>query len=142
MKLRDDWRERLAGFLEHNRERPFRWGSWDCCLFVSDAVRVMTGVDMAGPMRGTYHTAHGAFCAVRGQLEIFASIMARRHGLDERVRVRDAEPGDIVLARIDGRDTLGVVAPNRLPVFVTDRGLAAQSLGVARRVWRIERCRR
>lgn len=137
MKRRDDWRNQLEKFLRRNAQRPFRWGTWDCCLFVCDAVRIMTGVDMAAPIRGTYHTAHGAFCAVRGQLEIFIVVMARHHGLEERSQPRDAEPGDIVLASINGRDTLGVVAPNRLPVFVTMQGLVPQSLNTARRVWRI-----
>ena len=36
------WEDRLHHFLIENREKPFEWGSWDCCKFVDAAVVSMT----------------------------------------------------------------------------------------------------
>jgi hypothetical protein len=41
------------GLLEHQSD-SFSYGRWDCCLFVCDAIRVMTGIDLAADYRGAY----------------------------------------------------------------------------------------
>ncbi len=46
-RRRPDWPARLRTIIEAARERPFSWGQHDCCLFASDAIEAMTGVDPA-----------------------------------------------------------------------------------------------
>ena len=42
MRKVEGWEDRLHHFLIENREKPFEWGSWDCCKFVDAAVVSMT----------------------------------------------------------------------------------------------------
>lgn len=60
-----DWEARLAAYLEPLRERPFAWGTHDCCLFCAGAVEAMSGVDPMPEFRGRYTTAIGAERALR-----------------------------------------------------------------------------
>ncbi len=49
-----DWEQRLHDFIESRKTTPFEWGVNDCCLFASDALLAMTGVDIADKFRGKY----------------------------------------------------------------------------------------
>lgn len=51
-----DWAPRLNRFISSVRDNRFEWGKWDCVTFASDAVQVMTGVDMIPEYRGQYST--------------------------------------------------------------------------------------
>ncbi len=103
----NDWPERLATFIEARRPRAFSWGQQDCVLFAADAVKEMTGVDLAEGHRG-YSTAKGAAARVEeagGMRELVASRLPEKHpGLAQR--------GDVVLVEVDGRESFGVVAGN------------------------------
>lgn len=59
-----DWRARLAALVEQRRAAPFVWGAHDCCLWASDAVLAMTGLDVAAPLRG-YINRFGALRSLR-----------------------------------------------------------------------------
>jgi len=64
--------------------RRFVWGKWDCCLFASDVVHLLTGHDPATGLRGAYSTeeeslrvvaAHGGLrrmCIDRAHLSLVA----------------------------------------------------------------------
>src|SRR5690242_8272988 len=65
LKRYQDWPERLAAFVATMRDRPFAWGSWDCCLFVAAAIKEMTGVDFGEPFRATgYNDEASAYAIV------------------------------------------------------------------------------
>lgn len=55
-----DWRTRLQAYYAAAQSRSFAYGEWDCVLHAAEAVQVMTGVDLAEGMRGTYTTAEEA----------------------------------------------------------------------------------
>src|SRR4051812_23750010 len=63
--LLPDWRTRLSQHIEAERLRPFSWGEHDCCLWVGDCIRAMTGEDPAAEYRGTYDSAVGAIRRMR-----------------------------------------------------------------------------
>tara|TARA_B100000427_G_scaffold329803_1_gene347897 strand:- start:6972 stop:7385 length:414 start_codon:yes stop_codon:yes gene_type:complete len=46
MKKKDDWATTFHVFLEENKDRPFQWGKWDCCLFANAGIKAMTGEDL------------------------------------------------------------------------------------------------
>ena len=52
----EGWEKILHDTLETMKERPFVWGTFDCCLFAADIVQALTGVDYAAGYRGTYHS--------------------------------------------------------------------------------------
>ena len=106
MTRNDDWPEALAGFIDARRNEPFAWGSNDCALFAADAIKEMTGVDLAENLRG-YTTAQGATRKINsagGMRNFAAALTEKHHGLAQR--------GDVVLVEVEGRETFGVVVGN------------------------------
>ena len=46
MKKKANWYDDLFIYLEENKDKPFKWGSWDCCRFSNGAIKAMTGKTM------------------------------------------------------------------------------------------------
>ena len=142
MQRRSDWQLVLDEFFRANQHRRFEYGKWDCCLFVSDAIVAMTGVDLAAAYRGRYSTRDGAMRAISEQLGT-ASILAvaenaaAAHHMPE-VTVPHAHRSDMVLVA-HGRDySLGLVALNGWDVIVASkRGLWRLPLSRAVRAWQV-----
>ena len=142
MQRRPDWQGVLDEFLRANRNRPFEYGMWDCCLFVCDAIAAMTGVDLATYYRGKYSTRTGALHAIGEQLgtasiQAVAANAAAAHQMPE-VPVPHAHRGDMVLVAC-GRDySVGLIALNGRDVIVTSRrGLWRLPLSRAVRAWQV-----
>jgi hypothetical protein len=133
---RNDWPEVLTKFLAENRLRPFRWGSWDCCLFACNGIREITGVDVAAKYRGRYQTMLGAFRLIGGSVRNVAVEVASLHGFAKHNLVEDARPGDVVLATL-AMETLGIVSLARTGIFVTTMGLASFPLSLTTEAWKI-----
>jgi len=41
-----DWNILFDQFIEENRFKPFKWGSWDCCKFSNSVIKAITGEDL------------------------------------------------------------------------------------------------
>lgn len=106
---RQDWPERLAAFVEANRDRPFAWGTWDCAMCASAWIETLTG---AAPFAPTYTDALSAarFVAQQGGMGPAASAVLGAPLLFPM----GAQRGDIALVVIDGRECLGVVLGERV----------------------------
>lgn len=85
---------------------PFEWGTNDCGLYIADAVKAMTGEDIAHDFRGKYKTETGA---KRQLAKLYGG------GLDkvmdaklERIEVPFVQRGDVVLFAGDLGPTLGI----------------------------------
>ena len=61
MKRTKGWERRLSELFKARAQSPFKWGTNDCCMFVADAVRVVTEVDIGEWFRGRYKTRTKAF---------------------------------------------------------------------------------
>ena len=46
MKKVTDWESRFNAFVDKNKNRPFKWGSWDCCKFSNELIKEMTHEDL------------------------------------------------------------------------------------------------
>jgi hypothetical protein len=137
-----DWQAKLGNFLVANAKRSFRYGEFDCCLFVADAVRVMTGVDLAQHFRGRYTSRSEArermalFCG-EASVERVAAKVASAHGLD-RVSPREAARGDMVLVQRRREFSLGLMNLNGQDVVIPFAcGLMRIDLKHARSAWKI-----
>lgn len=137
-----NWQAALDSFLrEHERER-FRYGSWDCCLFVANAIQVMTGQDFAAEFRGHYASRVDAYRELEKRTGK-ASVRAVAEQAAERFRLREitagyAQRGDMVLLRRSHHYSLGLVALNGREVLIARaRGLWRISLSNAVKVWSI-----
>jgi len=138
-----NWQSALDRFLREHRIDPFRYGSWDCCLFVCDAIQVMTGVDVAAEFRGTYNTRAEALEAIRqvtGRYSVRSVVehVTEAHSM-AKIPVLQAQRGDIVLVRRSRRDcSLGIIALNGTETLVvTTDGIKMIALDLAIAAWRV-----
>jgi hypothetical protein len=46
MKKIVDWEIKFNAFIEKNKNKPFKWGSWDCCKFSNAVIKEITGEDL------------------------------------------------------------------------------------------------
>ncbi len=141
---RPDWPERLDQSLRAAACRPFRYGRHDCCLSVCNAVRAMTGEDLAAGIRG-YKNKQEALAALQdaGGLPRLARRITRQRKIAE-IAPAFAQRGDIAIV-IPGKD-LDLEAPALAIVDMTGQQiLVASKVGWralprrrAARAWRIE----
>ena len=142
MPRRPDWQSAFDEFLIASRARPFVWGQWDCCLFVADAIRAITGEDLACGLRARYSSLREARWILRaryGSASIERSVakLFSVAGLPE-VSPRFAHRGDPVIARGGSDFQIGVVGLNGSIVINSERhGLIDIPPSLAVRAWHI-----
>lgn len=106
MTHRHSYINELMKTLSEYRTKEFKWGEHDCCLFVCDCVKAMTGIDPAENHRGHYSTELGAKKALvkYGRIEdVFDSRFSRvaDHKLARR--------GDVLTYESELGTTMGVM---------------------------------
>lgn len=149
IKRHFDWAGRLEVYLKEVQENPFKWGEFDCALFLCGCGEAMTGFNLAEDFIGKYETAEGAHKQIKKFCENSeASIldlckkMAKKHGF-EKVSVNFAQRGDAVLVDVSETETvnyaLGIVDLNGREVLLVhfEKGLTRFPLSSAEHAWRI-----
>ena len=145
MQRYSDWASRLEVFLHEQRERKFKYGEFDCCLFVCDAIRVMTGQDPGGRFRGRYGSRRQAELLVRelGGWGGLAGDAAHRFEMYEvpppqALRGDVALLGDYLVRRRRWNYSLGLVSlDGRHLLAASAYGIAAAPRDLAVRCWRV-----
>lgn len=131
----NDWSIRLNHMVNNNKERPFKWGSWDCCLFAAEAVKAMTGEDLASDLRGRYRTELGALRAIKK-----VGCNSIEELLDSRLNTETprllACRGDVALVDRPGGDAAGIIYGAGILV-VTREGMQQIPLSLAKKVWSV-----
>jgi|TARA_R110000787_G_scaffold65558_2_gene147471 hypothetical protein len=46
MRKSPNWEIKYRKFIEKNKDTPFVWGTWDCCLFADALIKAMTGENL------------------------------------------------------------------------------------------------
>lgn len=101
-----DWPDRLDRYVEARRHRAMEWGAHDCCQFVRQGLRELTGLDPArGWKLGRYRTPRGA-ARVLTRLGGIAQIPVKA-GL-QPIPVARAQRGDVMLCTVAGQPALGL----------------------------------
>jgi hypothetical protein len=137
----DDWQTRLSAYIVTNAAQPFHYGVLDCGLFVAGAIEAMTGVDVAGELRG-YTTQKEAFAAIQRlcgepSMPAVADYLASAYGIAEQP-VAFAQCGDPVQMRRGRRASLGIVAMHGTELLTPySDGLLRVPLSCATRAWHI-----
>lgn len=100
MKRFPDWETRLCAYLAPLRDKPFEWGTHDCCTFAAGAVEAMTGEDTIPEFRGAYSDQASADEALSkvGRGTLIRTMNAKF----ARVPVGHAHRGDIVMIKGGG----------------------------------------
>lgn len=137
------WEYILDSFLRANEHRKFQYGSWDCCLFVADAIFVMTMVDVAEEFRGKYANRRTAMLQAAGKcgrksVGKLAEKVFESHNMTSVLNPLAARRGDVALMQRGRSYSLGIVGLNGLDVIiVSDLGLWRLPLASAARAWRV-----
>lgn len=118
----------------------FRYGAMDCCLFVMNVIRDVTGVDYAEPWRGSYSNELGAFRIIKkhgGLVNLLSTALGRQIS-----PIWGVKPGDPVLIGppFVERDTIaegvGIYDGSTL-VYLTEKGLARALISAGRGCWHV-----
>lgn len=132
----------LHDFLLERQNVPFAWGVNDCAFFAADAIRAMTGTDIADDFRDKYNTEVGALRAIKkvtggSSIADAAAYCAGKHGLIEHKYPLMAKRGDLVLVKNrDGDEIAGIVSlDGRYVVSPGDEGLVKFSIIEVTRAW-------
>lgn len=135
-------------FLLARAKMPFAWGSNDCALFAADAVRAITGTDIATDFREKYSDKAGAFALIKSvtgngadpatAVGDAAAWCATQAGLVEREFPLMAQRGDLVVMEDAGQLIAGVIHLNgRHAVSVSEAGLVRVSIQKVTRAWQV-----
>jgi hypothetical protein len=140
LKRAENWPIKLADALVRARRRPFVWGQHDCCLFVADVVKAMTGMDMGADIRGRYDSREGAAALIAqttggGGFDALAALYADRYGFAE-VAPGFAWRGDVALTDADLGPTLGIIIDSSVG-HLAPGGLTFLPRALVRRAWRV-----
>jgi hypothetical protein len=138
---KENWQELLHAFMLDCDGMEFVRGKHDCIMFAANAVRSITGVDMAESIRGKYSTRQSAIRVLQSGLG-FPTILeavdhlCAAHGIGE-VPMLFAMPGDIVIG--ESRDlghACGIAWRDRaVTVSRAHRGLTAMAKPI--KAWRV-----
>lgn len=149
MKRADNWEGKLYKLIESRRNKKMNWGSTDCFTLASDAVKVITDVDMEGylpdkPFVGMYQTPRQAYALLKkysgkGLMEAW-DIIAERLGMVEK-QVAYAGRGDIAVVETETeiggiREVMGIVVDGKVVAQGKD-GIVFCEMGKVKKVWSI-----
>lgn len=140
----DHWATReFHDFLMSRHKMPFAWGTNDCCMFVADAIKSFTGVDIADDFRDRYTDAASAFQTIKSvtggtTVADAAAHCASKHGLQELSSPLLAQRGDLVLVQEGSELIAGIVhLSGRHIAVVGEEGLKRKPITEAKRAWRV-----
>jgi hypothetical protein len=139
-----DWPTRLHSHLYGADAAKFKYGEFDCFLFVADVIEAMTGTDIAAPFRGRYNTRRTAFQVASGDfgattVEGIAEHITATHHMPE-VTPSKAMRGDLILIeRQKGRDhSFGVVGLTGKDILIAIKsGFGPVPMTQAYRAWHV-----
>lgn len=111
IKRKDDWAERLEAFINEHQETEFKYGEFDCAMYVCDAIKAMTDVDVGETFRDLYHSKTGAAKIMREYdgLEAIGDTIAKGYGM-HAVGSNFAGRGDPVVFYFAGVESFGFIS--------------------------------
>ena len=137
MKKTDGWEQRFHHFLVENRNRPFVWGEWDCCIFTNAAVKEITGQDLI-PSELSWTDEESAIKAIEGYgrtLGMSVAKAAKAAGLTT-VDSCKAQKGDVVVVKENGGQVAGICDGHAV-LCPSDDGFTYRPKDQIQRVFRI-----
>jgi len=97
MRRLDNWDQRLTQWLTDNKDRPFKWGEWDCMIFAAQAIERVTGenVYVNIDQYTTEEEALEVFKKLAGD-NTFPRYVDTVLGASNRCKLQESKRGDIV----------------------------------------------
>ncbi len=132
-----DWPEKLFVVIKTASQRKFEWGKNDCALFACDCAKAVTGVDYAEKFRGEYNTRKTAMTALK-TLEGVDDLPALADKyLGERISLKHAQRGDVVLLTINSMKALGVITGTHA-TFLAPKGIQTILVSDCTCAWKVK----
>ena len=137
MERYHDWPTRLNKFIIDYRDKGFDYGKHDCCLYVCDAIKAITGVDMAEDFRGYNKKSFQKLLDDNKGVEGIALQMAKKLNLP-RIPISFAQRGDVVYLK-DEKDqkVLGIISMNGDIYVASEIGIVSFPINQGIHAWRI-----
>ncbi|PYE89572.1 DUF6950 family protein [Phyllobacterium leguminum] len=131
------WRPALHDYVLSVWRNSLIWGEYDCALFAADAIKAMTGEDIAAPYRGRYKTLIGGLRLLKK--DGFANHAEFAASRFEEIHPSHAQIGDIAAVKVDDAAiyALGVVQGARIYVLHPETGIGTIDLLDAERAFRV-----
>jgi hypothetical protein len=132
----ENWPKILDALLLEYREKPFEWGSNDCCLFAANVVLAYTGIDMGVRWRGKYDSKDSLEELLQGMtVEEIMEQVAEDYNLPE-IKPLQASRGDVVILESELGPALGIVTGAQSACTGHD-GIAFRNNRHIKRAWKI-----
>lgn len=130
---KNNWTLALHQQIAEFNDKPFAWGTHDCCTFAADCVLAMTGIDHLAAHRGSYKTAAGAARRLAKVGGIEAGMIAL---LGEPIAPALAQRGDVVCFTSPLGDTAGICMGTHIAA-AGENGITHTPMVQAYKVWRV-----
>jgi len=138
LRRRTDWPTRLMSVIDGAMDKPFRWGTNDCCLFACNCIQAMTDVDPAAHFRGRYDDRQAATKMLReygGTLET----VIERISADlkfPKIEQNFAKRGDFALIANEYGDAMAILYGGAW-LYPAQVGLGRHPVGYAVAAWAV-----
>jgi len=138
--------QELATFLQQNANAQFVWGTLDCSLFAADAIKAMTGIDVADDFRGKYTDKTSAFALIKSvtggtTVGDAAAYCATKHGLTPWKYPLQAQRGDLVTVENNGELIAGIVdLSGKRVACLSETGIVRFSIMGIKQAWHVPTC--
>tara|TARA_B100001057_G_scaffold485664_1_gene565673 strand:+ start:2613 stop:3035 length:423 start_codon:yes stop_codon:yes gene_type:complete len=138
MKKLPQWEIRLFDFISNNTNKAFKWGKWDCCIFVIEAVKAMTETQIIKP---TWNNKLEALFFIKENGKTINSATTKflkKSGL-KTIDKNFITAGDVVLLKDihnNNEQIMGICTGN-LIACVSEEGITYRENQNAVKVWRI-----
>ena len=139
MKKLPQWEILLFDFISSNTEKPFKWGKWDCCIFVIEAVKAITGKSIV-EVSWTNKLEALFFIKENGKtINSATTKFLKKAGL-KTIEKNFITAGDVVLLKDvhnNSEKIMGICTGN-LIACVSEEGISYRENQSAVKVWRID----
>jgi hypothetical protein len=114
----------LPAFIARAEAEPFSFGEWDCCLWLAEWGRELTGIDGGVAWRGRYRTALGCHRLLTREGGVAAVVKrgALACGMTQREAARPGAVGVIEVITAKGRRPVGALFTGRRWVVLRHGG--------------------
>jgi hypothetical protein len=132
-----DWPLRLEAFVAERQAQPFAWGVQDCALFAADAVKALTGVDVAPPALRQHRSARAALRSLQAHGGLHGIAQA---ALGTPIAPALATVGDVLLVcthHDDSAHAMLALCNGSTALAPGPQGLVSVSLHSAVHAWRV-----
>lgn len=131
----DNWPTKLAELIESNRDRRFRWGSFDCCIWAAICVDAIRGDNIVDRIKSEYSNKSQAieYLARFGSTE-----SAITEYLGEPQHINMTSRGDVVVIDYDrdGYNAAGIFDGQQV-IVTGPKGLMRVSRDHIIKSWRV-----